>query len=54
MKSQLHMGKNPKPEPSNNEPNQNPDFAKNRTKPYPVKNRTQIQMLWFLLFSFTE
>jgi len=56
-------------EPSKNEPNQNPRFAKNRTEPKSKKcartwtepnltrkepNRTQTQMLWFLLGSFTE
>ena len=33
-------------EPSKNEPNQKPGFAKNRTEPKP--------MSWFLLGSFTE
>ena len=33
-------------EPSKNEPNQKPGFAKNRTEPEP--------MSWFLLGSFTE
>ena len=45
----LEMGK--KPEPSKNEPNQNP---KVKIVQEPEPNRTRTQIAWFLIGSFTE